>query len=237
MYVSEKGNKQDRMEAPEGYSGGDDSILYQASTDLASDDSDDDMYSDKESKVTPSDMDESDVEIQIDILKGLLVKMGLIYKDVVTKSTKTIKGMVICNMNCQINTKTRLHVKQVRKDMSDAIIASVRDIVAQVKRNLNSNEMLAEEKQNLAKFCQESRKVEPEYESWVEDGLYRAKVVWWLVKRRLSQEWPSICWKKQRGQLRSCGFSCGVEWLRRNLFLVRLLIWVIMKMFSAKIIG
>ena len=161
------------MEDSEGDCGGDESILYQARTDLASDDADDDMYCDEET----SDVDEFDVDKQIDILKGFLDKMGLMYKDVVTISTKTIKGMVICNMHCQINTKTRLHVKQVRKEMSDAIIASVRDIVAQVRRNLSNNEVLADEKQNLVKFCQESRKVEPEYESWLEDGFYRAKVV------------------------------------------------------------
>ena len=115
---------------------GDESVIYQASSDsrLASEDAEGgDMFSDEESSVEPdelsSDKDESDIEKEMVILKGLLDEMGLIYGDVVTEHISLTKeGMVNCDMKCQINSQTELQVLLAGKKRSDAIIAAVRHI-------------------------------------------------------------------------------------------------------------
>eukprot|EP00092_Neocalanus_flemingeri_P023553 GFUD01025541.1.p1 GENE.GFUD01025541.1~~GFUD01025541.1.p1 ORF type:complete len:569 (+),score=204.49 GFUD01025541.1:71-1777(+) len=174
---------------------GDDSLLNQA-TDIAvnkKDHSDSDMFTDSGNNIipdTPSDEDKGDeggdvnpddVDEETGVLRGLLDEVGLRYKDVVSKDCSNTKGMVICNMTCKVDIKTELKCSLARHTREEAVLAAVRNITSQVRKKffpdrLKLDEELCGFKQKLFSFCKETKKPEPQFSNWLDQGLYCASV-------------------------------------------------------------
>merc|ERR1719318_90630 len=172
--------------------GGDDSFLYQA-TDMVEDiNSDSDMFSDNERKVipdTPSDEEEvkddegnsDDLDNETSVLRGLLEELGLKLNSAVAKSCRTTKGMVICDMTCKVDTETSFNVKLARPNRTSAVLAATRDITVKLRRKffpeiLESDLELCGQKQLLLELCKSAKRPEPNFTSWLERGLYCARV-------------------------------------------------------------
>ena len=71
---------------------------------------------------------------ETEVLRGYLKELGLNYNNAVTKSCRSTKGMVICEMTCKVDTKTSFNAKLARPSRDAAIIAAVREITGKVVR-------------------------------------------------------------------------------------------------------
>ena len=183
----------DSSNMEEGWEGGsgDDSFLYQATDMLEDNNSDSDMFSDNEKKVipdTPSDEEvkddagnDDDLDTETGVLRGLLEELGLKLISAVTKSCRTTKGMVICDMTCKVDKETSFNAKLARPDRASAVLAATRDITAKLRRKffpekLLSDQELCDHKQSLVELCKSAKKPVPHFTSWLERGLYCARV-------------------------------------------------------------
>jgi len=180
----------------------DDSFLYGACTNLLDEKidyhSDKDMFGDDEKQIVPetpspdspdevmehspdAPVDGMELDKETSVLKGLLEDMGLRYNNVVQKKSSNMKGLTVCEMSCQVNTKTKLEVKLARSDREQAVIAAVKDLTEQIKKKyfpekVSVNDNLREYKQRLLEFCLEQKKPMPIYTKELEGGMYRANV-------------------------------------------------------------
>jgi len=180
----------------------DDSFLYGACTNLLDEkieyNSDKDMFGDEEKQIVPetpspespneviehspdAPVDGVELDKETSVLKELLEDMGLRYNNVVTRNSSIMKGLTICEMSCQVNTKIKLEVKLARPDREQALIAAVKNITDQIKKKyfpekVSVNDNLREFKKRLLEFCLEHKKPMPIYTKKLEGGMYRATV-------------------------------------------------------------
>ena len=166
--------------------GGDDSFHYQA-TDLVEDyNSASDIFIEK--KVVPdapSDDEEKDEIVNDDdldkeneVLRGLLDVLGLKYNSV-TRSCRTTKGMVICDMTCKVDNRTSFSAKLARPNRASAMLAATRNITGKLKMKFFPEKLdheLCGHKQTLVDFCKSVKRPEPQFYGWLEKGLYCARV-------------------------------------------------------------
>ena len=167
-----------------GWEGGsaDDSFLNQA-TDMVEGNN---GGSNNEKKVIPDNQIDEEVKVDIvnkndldketELLSGLLEELGLRYNSAMTKSCRTTKGMVICNMTCRVDTMTSFNAKLARPDRASAMLAATKEITDQLGKKffpekLKSNQDLCGNKQTLVDLCKSAKGPDPLLTSWLGKGL------------------------------------------------------------------
>ena len=147
---------------------------------------DSNMFGDNEKKViTDTSIDEevmddtvnnNDLGKETEVLSGLLENLGLKYNSAVTMSCRTTQGMAICNMTCKVDTLTSFNTKLARPNRAAAMLAATIEITAKLERKFFPEKLESNQEQTLVELWKSSKEPDPLFPSWLEKGLYCARV-------------------------------------------------------------